>query len=212
LGTNYSNYFKVIVFLLVLILYVNIETFFPIPSVSLHEISLFVEHHQGLISSSGIIISIFIFYLTLRKQENDRKRDENERMDNICNALLEELKDHRDAFTRNISEDYIKVQDITYINRVLNTNAYESVLHSGLFTYFDDDTQNRISNLYVHIIRRNQLLDYLNIYKDNFLLNKDINNEKNVWIERQLEYQKEIMRLESEIHYWMNKVGPLIKN
>ncbi len=195
-----------------MIFFVNIKQYIMISSTSLHNISLFMEHHQGLISLGGIIVAIIIFWYTLRKQGKDRKRTEDERINNMRNALLKELKDHRDAFSNKISEDFIKVQDKGYINRVLNTDAYESILHSGLFTYFDGDTQNKISNLYIHIIRRNQLIDYLHVYKDNFLLNKNVNNEKNVWFERQLEYHKDIVRLEGEINYWMNTVEPLIEN
>ena len=155
---EYSKFFIIIIFFLFLILCVIVEAFFPIPSVSLHEASLFAEHHQGLISASGIIISIIIFYLTLRKQENDRKEETTKRLRTACQIISQEIEE----FQRRLSDNSRIVRDIhpEFFNIHFNFDGYESILHSDLFSHFDEVTQFEIKALYERIKLHNEFSMY----------------------------------------------------
>ena len=60
---------------------------------------------------------------------------------------------------------------IHYKNSFFNTDAYDSIVHSGLFTYFEGTTQDKLSNLYIRIKKHNEILKYKNEFEDRFFMN-----------------------------------------
>jgi hypothetical protein len=210
LGRKYSWYFVIIIILLIIIAVVNILPYFYIYPSSIDIPSDFLETHQGFISLFGIIITVVIFGLTLRKPEKDKKRDENKRISSSCNALLEELKAHRDGF--NYIEQYVSwpEQNIHYCTRILNTDAYDGIVHSGLFTYFTRDTQNILSNLYIRIKARNECIKYTIRPEETFYVQYDSKNVKITKDVNILNYQRTITLLEKEAKALMNAAETLI--
>ena len=183
--------------------------FFILLNPDTHDIFSRLETHVGVLT---VIIIIAIFLTERIIDRYKTTKEEIDRINNTCNAIIKEFEDHKNAFTdKPGAEDFIKIGNIEYVSRILNTNAYESILHSGLYTNFDSNIQNKLSNLYNHIIRKNQLIDYLHIYKDNFLLSDRITIRNNAWKQRQIEYQTEIARLDRAIKYKIDEVEPLIK-
>jgi hypothetical protein len=209
---NYYKYFIIDIILLSIIFLINIKPYISIPSIPLHPISSFVEHHQGLISLVGIIIAAIIFWLTLRKQEKDKKKDEDDRLYNSCNALLREIDAHEDAF--DYQDQYFRwqSQDIEYNLRILNTDAYDGIIHSGLFTHLEWETQNQLSNLYIRIKLRNEYLKYIEGPEERFyghIDSKDIDIFKTTNI---IKYQASITNWEREIKDQLNGVKAIIQN
>ncbi len=139
------------------------------------------------------------------------KKESRERIHNVCKAILKEIEDHRDAFTnRKQPEHFVKVGDIQYVSRVLNINAYESVIHSGLYTDLKPCTQNSLSNLYNHIIYRNEMIDYVKRYRDIFFLYDNYENRNNLWFTRIKNYAIEFKDLEVIINDFMNRTEVLL--
>lgn len=168
-----------------------------------------IEGYAGIIA---VIITITIFLIERLVEIYKTKEESIKRKNNACNALLEELKDHKSAFSSIYPLDsFINIKGVRYVNRVLNTNAYDSISHTDLFTGFEQETQNKLSNLYNRIIHRNEILDYLHRYEDLFFLYTNSTHRKNSWIENKFRYEKDIVDEEIEIKDLMKKVEMLLK-
>jgi hypothetical protein len=73
-------------------------------------------------------------------------------------------------------------------------------LYSGLFSHFQRETQNSLSNLYLRINLQNELQTYLNRFQDTFFLYDDSPRRLNLWkvknrpyLDTLVNYQKEIV-------------------
>jgi hypothetical protein len=96
-----------------------------------------------------VITAMYFFW---RQQNNIRK----DRIRRSCGTILKELDGTTDALIGDIryflgkkSESPIQTQqEIYYTNKILNTDAYDSILYSGLFSNISSDTQHILSNLY----------------------------------------------------------------
>lgn len=91
----------------------------------------------------------------------------------------------------------------SYRNMLFTFNAFDSLLNSGLFTYFHVTTQNRLSNLYSRIKVHNMVLEKRDDAQLQFFMNGDYSQQRitlwkyhilpqNVILNR---YQKEIQEL-----------------
>lgn len=135
---------------------------------------------QGVVLADWIAISILIatvagiFFASWIGSAIDRRH----RKRNACNAILRELQDTDIALN---TELHPVTQDrdngIFYRNAFLNADAYESVLHSGVFTEISPQTQNVLSNFYLRVKLRNQLLVIISNYNDRFFLN-DVSQQR----------------------------------
>jgi hypothetical protein len=169
-----------------------------------------IEKPAGTIS---IVVAVIIF---LFQQRSDRQKIQNEKRDttsNSCNALLEEIRDHRDAFTKpEYQADYITVdQQVRYTTRKLVTDAYDSLLFSGILNHFKTETQNSLSNLYLRIKLHNELLTYLNRYHDTFFLYDSSPRRWNLWNDSVRPYQVLLSSYQRDIMDSLDGVEVLIQ-
>jgi hypothetical protein len=177
-------------------------------------LSDYVEEHGGLIALIALIITIIFFIIERLVEWWSRKREENERKRRSCNAILKEIEDHRDTL-RNPklqSEYVVRGQDIKYSQRVLAADAFESVLHSGLFTNFQSETQNSLTNLYLRIRLRNDTLLYLNRFHDTFFLYDNSQKRQDLWTQSIRPHEFMLTNLEKEINIFLDGVSTLIRN
>lgn len=161
----------------------------------------------------AVIVSVCIFSIERLVEKYETKKESKERKNNACDTILKEIENHRDAFyNSNPPEDFITIGNITYVNRVLNTNAYESILYSGLFTQLSTKTQISLSNLYNHIDFRNEMIDYLRKYEVMFFIHDDSIERHNQWLEKKRVYLKDIPETERNIKDLLREAELLIKD
>jgi hypothetical protein len=112
------------------------------------------------------LLSILVTLLGIWDQRRDSKNKEKERHIQSCKSMLEELKDHEITFDDKEYHERFPIGDKTIVisDTILSTDVYESIIHSGFFTYLEIETQNELSGLYNIIKNRNDLLIYLNRY------------------------------------------------
>lgn len=110
------------------------------------------------------LLSILVTLLGIWDQRRDSKNKEKERHIQSCKSMLEELKDHEITFDDEEYHEHFPIGDKTIVisDTILSTDVYESIIHSGFFTYLEIETQNELSGLYNIIKNRNDLLIYLN--------------------------------------------------
>lgn len=130
-----------------------------------------LEKHAALISVFSILIAIVIFLIQIH---NERKKDEareRERFHRIYDTIIEELRQHED-FMRS----YPIIEDIdgaSFRGVILRTEAYESLLHSGLFTRFKGRrTRDILATYYSYIKLHNHVQQERMLLKSQFLLDR----------------------------------------
>lgn len=130
------------------------------------------------------------------------------RDEELYSSIKKELEDHIDALYNNTQEDTKNVRNHTYINRVLLTDVYQSLVNSGKFLLLEPQLQNDISNLYSRINRRNDIINYLHKFEDRFYLKKYIiyDSDKNQWLYKIEKYASEIGFLERDIKSLLQKI------
>jgi hypothetical protein len=166
----------------------------------------------------SIVVAIFLFYRQQKIDQKKRNEEQIERKHNAFNALSEEIKEHKKAFdnARNnplYGDEHIQYpdDDIDYCLRLLNTDAYESVIHSGLFTYPERETQNSLSNLYMRIRNRNELLKNKGNFTESSLAQSDSTGYIELLIQMAKNNEKVITIWEQEIRDLMGGIETLFK-
>lgn len=123
----------------------------------------------------GIIVATISIYW--HQQSSDKKNTTRHATD----GLLRELKEIKYTMLSESSRTHhpteetktgaIKIQkDVNYTNTYMATDAYDSVLFSGLLTHFTEETQYTLSKLYSRITSHNELIKYIYQLEDNFSL------------------------------------------
>jgi hypothetical protein len=89
--------------------------------------------------------------------------------------LLREIEENRSHITADVRRHYIYIQSkhrqpVDHSDIFFETYAYQSIIHSGLLTYFDEDIQARFAQLYSRIDRHNTFLDYRSHLETEFRL------------------------------------------
>lgn len=143
-------------------------------------------------------------------QKKDREEQEKRTM-NMCNAILREIKDHRDALTNYeiVGQEGSKIY---FRNAFFNFGAYDSIVHSGGLTYLDDlELQQAIVNLYLRVSLCNQDLHYLDSYYDAFFLNDTSPTRKQRWEEEVKRYHERLTRNQNEMKDLMNGIEVKMK-
>ncbi len=165
----------------------------------------------------AVIVAIAIPIIIYVLQQWIDKRD---RIRRSCHAVIRELSQNKIALTDNkykhikykldkLYEDKIKY--INYTNVYLESDAYQSVLNSGLFTHFSIDTQNSLTSLYARISSRNELITYVDHYEDTFFIFHNLSdNTLKTWYSKIEKYDILLTEWESEIYYWIDKVELLL--
>jgi hypothetical protein len=150
---------------------------------------------------------ITAMYLFWRQQNNIRK----DRIRRSCDTILKELDGTTDALIGDIryflgkkSESPIQTQhEIYYTNKILNTDAYDSILYSGLFSNISSDTQHSLSNLYRSAKQHNEIINYLNQFEDLFLLSGISESKERIYSDKISNYKLQLTVLEREILRYM---------
>jgi len=147
--------------------------------------------------ASVIAIFVALFGIWYQRRENNLK--ERERHLRSCRSVLVELEGMEMILSDKVNNGQINVDNkmMVYEDVILSTDVYNSIIHSGLFTYFSIETQNELSGLYNRINIRNDLLLFLNRYDYSLpALNDDHLNMR--WI-RLANHINTLNVLESEI-------------
>jgi hypothetical protein len=123
-----------------------------------HNFDECLKDHDGIVITVGVILAVVFFAIERHIDRKHRKKE----FVNSCETILEELRDHSDMYH---PEKYIKDEikdnaDLCFVDRHLNIDAYESIIHSGFFTRFRPYTQFALSNLYLRIKLRNDLVAF----------------------------------------------------
>lgn len=127
----------------------------------------------------GIVVPIVAALFLLWIQQYLEKRD---RLRRSCEAILREIEEMKDSL---LSEQEKQIRyhivdlsgapnnlrrQVDYRNIYLNTDAFESVLYSGLFTQFSVETQHNLSKLYSRVKSHNDIITQIQRLHNNFLL------------------------------------------
>ena len=154
--------------------------------------------------AGGVIVAIIVFLLQIRGDKAKEKKEFSERLIRSCDTLLNELEDHNIALnTKRHTHTLNRKERIYYVNAYLNTSAYESILHSGLFTFFLMETQQDISELYLRVIMHNRLTAYKDQFQD--MLSQYSNSP--YYAPRLLLYERRLTNREIEIR----RMLPVVK-
>jgi hypothetical protein len=182
-----------------------------------------IQQYEGLIAIIAVVITVATFIIARWIEWNKEAEKQRDILKKSCNALLEEIRDHRFAFYNpEYDSQYVRVyknQDkskapvIEYIRRIFNIDSYESVLYSGLFTHFSTDTQHSLSTLYLKIKLRNSLLRYMNDYYDRFFLDGNESDQRfELFTRNIIPYEKNLTAYEKEIKKSLNEVEQRVKD
>jgi hypothetical protein len=138
-----------------------------------------VEKHATLVA---IILAIIIFLLERVIEYKKNKDDINDRVSRIHKTVMKEIDDAYDTLNNSFYQpvDHIAA-GLSFKGAILNTDAYESLLHSGLFTYFRPDTQNTLANFYTRIKLHNDLQRERLLLRSQFLLDKNFEKDSTTW-------------------------------
>lgn len=121
------------------------------------------EFWYDKIGISGIILTLVLY---LHRQRSDRIKDHQvneKRLRRSKVTLLQEVKENKEGLDRfdRMYFSYVKSrQTIEYTNVHLDSYAYQSIIHSGLLTYLEDETQTRLAQLYSRIDGYNESTTY----------------------------------------------------
>jgi hypothetical protein len=128
----------------------------------------FLAYIRGWVDIAVIISIALPLVIYLHKERNDRNKEQKSREDRFNrsrDALLREIEENRNHIAPAVRRHYIYVmstrrEPVDYSNVFFETYAYQSIIHSGLLTYFEEDIQARLAQLYSRIDRHNTYLDY----------------------------------------------------
>lgn len=182
-------------------------------SIDIQTLLGYFEENPGLIAVIALIITVAFFIIERINERLTRNKENKERTTRSCNAILNEIEDHRDTLRNpNLRSEYvIRGQDIRYNIRVLTTDAFESILHSGLFTNFRSETQNSLTNLYLRIRLRNQFILYLSQFRDTFFLYDNSPRRHELYLQKIYPYEDMLTNLDREINTFLDGVSILIR-
>jgi hypothetical protein len=151
-----------------------------------------------------IIGAMFLFWFDMHRTRQDTLR-------RSCGTVIRELRETKDALlgeqhqriryhVEDKTQHPVKTQNkVDYTNAILGSDAYDSVIHSGLFTHFSEETQHILSELYSRIKTHNYLINYTNEFEDMFLLNDDSEQRKIRRRNAVLRYDLALTKLEVEM-------------
>jgi hypothetical protein len=146
---------------------------------------------SDVVNILGVVIPII---LTITLFWHKEKSDQREIMRRAIGTLLQELDgtvkaligNPRYTLGKRLSADTEKGLEFT--NEFLITDAYDSVLHSGLFTHFSGHTQYKLTQLYGRVKGHNEYVKYLDKYRDMFFLYDKTESRHSRWKHEKNEY------------------------
>lgn len=124
------------------------------------------------------------------------------------NTIVNDLNVIDEVF-KGVKYKKIKNDEIDYTVISISTYVYESVIHSGLFTFFKSDTQIQLDNFYYQIKLHNEALqEKIKIETNVLLLTEDKSNKISNII---YSYEKLLTNYEKEIKERLTQVKDLIQ-
>jgi hypothetical protein len=207
---SFTRYFAAIIILLSIILLITIVDSFKLLSPTFPELSDALEKHQGLISLAGLVIVIIVFIVGQKIESNIKKNEIRRRLLTACSMISLEISQCRDAFDdqRFVVRDGI---NMPFQNITLNIDAYNTTLFSGLFSYFERNTQDMVKRLYQRISLHNETLLYRTKYEDVFFLYDQSANRYQLWNFRVRRYNIALNLCENDIKALIPEVERLIE-
>lgn len=152
------------------------------------------------------VVGIFVAsYLAGSFENRHRKR-------NACDALIRELEDTETELTSSVNATERKIEGVYYKNAFLNREAYESIVHSGVFLEFVPTAQNTLSNFYANLKLRNELIIRIANYNEIFFLNNISQARQKEWNKAVLPYQLTVTHYELYIKNNLELLKQVIKD
>lgn len=157
---------------------------------------------------ASILITLIIFWLQYRNYQRDAQdakdkemRDAREIRRRACATMLNELEDHKDAF---IPGRYTpkKSGEGEFIITYFNSDAYHSLIYSGLFTHFNEETQIKLDSLYIEITSQNDELKYRSQFRDSYFLHDKSPMASMNWDKAIEQHENRITRRQKRILNW----------
>lgn len=139
--------------------------------------------------------------------------DNRHRKRKACSAIIRELEDTGEALASNEYEaTERKDEGVYYKNAFLTREAYESILHSGVFTEFLPTTQIALSKFYGSLKLRNELMIRIANYNEIFFLNNTSLERDVEWRRMVLPYQQTVTQYESILNNLLVTLIELLKD
>lgn len=133
------------------------------------------------ILSAGVIVSIAIFIVSQVVLFLSKKKESKERISRVCKSLKIDIdnlstwyeSNQYQAFkSRHFITEYNKKtekyeQKNEYFQNIINTVPYNGIVNSGLITYLDEKTQDKLNKYYTYAALHNKrMFDLAQIYND----------------------------------------------
>lgn len=157
----------IIILLLLILFFTIVNSIKVLPT--LLPLSDLIEKHQGLIAIAAIIIALVVFKIDKKIDDNNRKEEIKRRLITACKLLELEITEYHSVFSNNAML-YNDGSNIFFLYNFLNLDGYNSMLYSGLLSYFGGHTQSLIRRLYERIRLHNNILSSRLDHENNFLL------------------------------------------
>jgi hypothetical protein len=130
-------------------------------------------------------------------------------MGRSCDTLLREIRENQGHLTRGDDRklfSYIQSREtVDFSNTVFDVYAFQSVIHSGLLTYFDESVQSGLAQLYSRIDSHNEILKYMGRLATEFSLFGRWRKVENY--RKKLDYMVEPERYELFLAYRAEREG-----
>lgn len=162
----------------------------------------------------AVILTIALYWYNERNELNDRLR-------RSYNTILRELDNHIETVNRiplRIMRETSDNFKVDYVNAYFNTDAFTSLIYSGLLTYLKPSTQESLVNMYNYIKKHNEKLAYRNeVLLDSFLKENETvytfsNERKNEWYKRAERHERSLSKWDNQIIEMVTRIKNDISN
>jgi hypothetical protein len=145
----------------------------------------------------GVIVTIVIYWQSEKNQLKDR-------LGVSYKTILAEMSSNLKGSIPHIRYTSVNNVQIDFTNANFQTDSFESIIHSGFFTYLQEDTQNKLGELYNTIKRHNATLIYQEQLIDHFLTaNENLNN---ITDDREKQLRGKVERYDETLSKWEKKI------
>jgi hypothetical protein len=149
----------------------------------------------------GIFLTVLFYWIQQRDKKIEEMNEDKSLKLRACKTMLKELGDHKKAF----SHPYDRInpdEKVNFIIAYFNSDAYHSLLYSGLFTHLEEDTQDDLANLYIRITNQNDDIKYRSRLRDSYLLHDKSPTKDYNW-------QNAVRKHEERITRWQDQIQKL---
>ena len=162
----------------------------------------------------AVILTIALYWYNERSELNNRLR-------RSYNTILRELDNHIETVNKlplRIMRETSNNFKVDYVNAYFNTDAFTSLIYSGLLTYLKPSTQESLINMYNYIKKHNEKLSYRNeVLLDSFVKENETwytfsNERKNEWYKRAERHDRSLTKWDNKIIEMVTKIKNDISN